>query len=72
MEKEIIILPVHFKTPYHYLSVADFVEFSQDIEIILHSLNKALFDGTVKIEVFIIPPEEGTFLGKLGIAATIL
>lgn len=69
MEKEIIIFPVHFKTPYHYLSVADFVEFSQDIEVIIHSINKLLFDWKNNINVLILPPEEGSFLKKIGIIA---
>ncbi len=31
-----------------------------------------LFDGKLNIEVLVIPPEEGTFLWKLGVMATIL
>jgi hypothetical protein len=63
-QKEIIIFPIHLKTPYHYLSVGEFVEISQNIETILHTLNSVLFNGNLKIEVFVVPPKEGSFYGQ--------
>lgn len=61
------ILPIHFDLPAHAIPLGTFVRTAQQAEAIIRSLNKELFDGKLKYEILVLPPQEGTFLTKLGI-----
>ncbi len=66
--KKIINIPMHFDTgDIHYLPVDDFISFSNDMKNIVCDFNKIIFDNSLNIKVIILPPEDGTFLNKMGI-----
>ncbi len=67
---DIVEFPIHFDIPKHYLKVNDFVSFSIDIERIVQDFNGILFDDLAHVEVFVLTPESGSFLGKWGIRFT--
>lgn len=68
---EIIEFPIHFNVPEHHLRVDDFIAFSVDLKKIVTEFNGKLFHGTTDVEIYILPPESGTFLGKWGINFTV-
>lgn len=67
---DIVELPIHFDVPEHYLKIDEFIGFSTDVQKIVNEFNSRIFAGLSDVEVYIIAPESGTFLGKLGIRLT--
>ncbi len=61
-----VILPIHFNVNKHEIAFRNFVETTRATEKIFNELNQKLFDGKLKYELVIIPPEPGTFLNKIG------
>lgn len=61
------IIPIHFDVPEHYIPFDTFVETASRTRIIIDSLNKQIFEGELQYEFVVFPPEEGTFLAKLGV-----
>jgi hypothetical protein len=70
--KEGQLLPIHFDLPRHVIPLRTFVETAESAGRIAEVINQELFGGTFTLEVVIIPPEEGTFLAKLGIVVTVV
>jgi hypothetical protein len=64
---QIEILPIHFDVPGHQIPLATFVRTAEQTEAVLRALNRELFDGQLQFELFVLPPEEGTFLTRLGV-----
>lgn len=65
--KEGQLLPIHFDLPRHVIPLRTFVETAENASRIAEVINQELFGGTFVLEVVIVPPEEGSFLTKLGI-----
>ena len=63
------IIPLHFNVSDHALPLRDFMATAVQIETIVNEINQELFNGRVKVEVLVLPPEPGTFLTKLAITA---
>jgi hypothetical protein len=61
------ILSVHFDVPQHYLSAKTFVDITICTESLINNLNKEFFAGQVEYQIVVFPPEEGSFLKKIGI-----
>lgn len=68
---ELIEFPIHFNVPNHYLRIDDFVSFSKDMKKIILEFNARTFNNSTTVEIFILPPKDGTFLGKWGIKLTL-
>lgn len=64
---KIQVLPIHFDVPGHAIPLTTFVRTSAQTEAIIRSLNRELFEGRLAIEVVVLPPEDGTFLARLGV-----
>lgn len=68
--KEGQLLPIHFDLPRHVIPLQTFIETAENAGRIAEVINHELFGGSFTLEVVIVPPEEGSFLSKLGIVAT--
>lgn len=66
-EKIIEVIPIHFNVQNHYLPLDEFIETARDVEEILEELNLKIFDGKLRIQILVLPPENGTFLKTIGI-----
>lgn len=64
---EIIEFPIHFDVPNHYLKIDDFVSFSIDLKKIIADFSKEIFDNNIIVDVYILPAEPGSLLGRWGI-----
>jgi hypothetical protein len=62
------IIPIHFDVDAHYVPLHTFVKTAENVEEIIESFNQRLFDGKLQYDLFVLPPEEGTFLSRLGFA----
>ena len=51
----------------HSLSLETFVVTAQSVEEILKDFNEKFFEGKFEIQVFVLPPEDGSFLKKLAV-----
>lgn len=59
---------MHFDTgDIHYLPIDDFVSFSNDMRDIIYDFNKVIFNNSLDIKIIVLPPEDGTFLNRMGI-----
>jgi hypothetical protein len=65
--KPVGIIPIHFDVPEHYIPLDTFIETANQTRVIIDTLNQQLFDGGLQYEFVVFPPEEGSFLTKLGI-----
>lgn len=61
------ILPIHFDLPAHAIPLDTFVRTAEQTEAIIASLNRELFDGKLKYEILVLPPQEGSFKSKIGV-----
>ncbi|MFA5830027.1 MAG: hypothetical protein WC843_06090 [Candidatus Gracilibacteria bacterium] len=66
-ERSIEVISIHFNVPSHYLLLSEFIETANDVEQILQEFNFKFFDAKLNIQILVLPPEEGSFLKKLGI-----
>lgn len=62
------VMPLHFDVPGHYLPLTTFVETANQTRAVIDGFNRELFDGQLKFEFFVLPPEPGSFKAKLGVA----
>ncbi len=60
-------ISIHFDLPGHRIPLSTFVRTAEQTEAVIQSLNRELFEGKLKFELFILPPEDGSFISKLGI-----
>lgn len=65
--KEGQLLPIHFDLPRHVIPLQTFIDTAESAGRIAEVVNQEFFGGTLVLEIVIIPPEEGSFLSKLGI-----
>lgn len=65
--KEGQLLPIHFDLPRHVIPLQTFIDTAESAGRIAEVVNQEFFGGTLLLEIVIIPPEEGSFLSKLGI-----
>jgi len=61
------LLPIHFDLPRHVIPLRTFVETAENAGRIAEVINQELFGGAFVLEIVVMPPEEGTFLSRLGI-----
>lgn len=61
------IIPIHFDVPAHQIPLSTFIRTAEQTEAVIRSFNRQLFDGKLRYELFVLPPEEGTFLSRLGL-----
>lgn len=61
------ILPIHFDLPAHAIPLNTFVRTAEQAATIIDSLNRELFDGKLKYEILVLPPQEGSFKTKIGV-----
>ena len=64
------LLPIHFDLPRHVIPLQTFIETAENAGRIAEVINQELFGGSFTLEVVIVPPEEGTFLSRLGFVVT--
>ncbi|MGB4833520.1 MAG: hypothetical protein WBP40_00640 [Candidatus Moraniibacteriota bacterium] len=69
---DIVEFPIHFNTEEHLLRADDFVAFTKDLEKIGQEFGKNVFGKRAFIQIYVLPPEEGTFLGKWGIGLVVM
>ena len=62
------ILPIHFDVPGHYLSLRTFIETSRQTEFIIANFNREFFYGKLNYEIIVLPPSQGSFKTRLGVA----
>ena len=62
------VIPIHFDVPGHFLPLETFVATANHTRTIVDTFNREFFDGKLVFELLVLPPQEGTFLTRLGIA----
>lgn len=67
----IVELPIHFDTDNHWMKAGDFLAFTKDLEKIGKDFSKNIFGKKVVLQMYVLPPEEGSFLGRWGITLLI-
>ncbi len=69
MDKEIInIIPIHYDVDSHAIDLDVFIKAAQGAKTIALDLGEKLCGKNIQCKVLILPPEEGSYLQKLGIA----
>lgn len=58
-------LYIHFDVKEHYLNLDTFISTAMSAREIIDNFDKSLFRSSLKYEIIVIPPEDGTFLTKL-------
>lgn len=53
--------------PGHEIPLATFIRTASETEAIIRGLSSELFGGDIQIELVVLPPEEGSFLQRLGL-----
>jgi hypothetical protein len=53
--------------PGHQIPLATFVQTSLQTEAVIAGLSRELFGGQLQFELFVLPPDEGSFLHRLGV-----
>lgn len=61
------LLPIHFDLPRHVIPLHTFIETAESAGRIAEVINQELFGGSFTLEIVIVPPQEGSFLSRLGI-----
>lgn len=61
------IIPLHFDVPAHILPLNTFIETAARTRDIIESFNRTLFDGKLVYEIYVLTPEDGSFLNKLAL-----
>lgn len=56
---------IHFNLPEHQISLSNFIETANETQKVLQAFNEIIFDGKPQFEIYVLPPEDGTFLNKL-------
>lgn len=59
-------ISIHFDLPGHQIPLSTFIRTAEQTEAVIRSLNRELFDGNLRYELLVLPPEEGSFKSKLG------
>ena len=63
----IVVLPVHFDVASHSVSLPLFIETATRVARVGEELGRDFFGDGYAQEVLVLPPEDGTFLTRLGI-----
>lgn len=61
------LIPIHFDVPGHYLPLTTFIDTATQTRSIIDAFNREIFAGKLRYELFVLPPDEGSFLTKLGV-----
>lgn len=61
------ILTLHFNIKEHCIPLRDFIDTSRRTVEIINAFNEEVFSNTLRYEVVVLPPEQGTFKSRLGI-----
>ncbi|MBO6773372.1 MULTISPECIES: hypothetical protein [unclassified Thalassospira] len=64
------VLPIHFDVDQHRLPLKDFVETALSAQKIVETFNEEILDNSAKLELFVVPPKQGSFLTLIGIVAS--
>jgi hypothetical protein len=60
------LIPIHFDVPGHHLPLDVFIQTATSTRVIVDAFNDRVFSGKLHYQLVILPPEDGTFLAKLG------
>lgn len=63
---------IHFDVPQHFIKLDTFVATATSAKNVLDALNSALYGGQIDYEIVILPPDEGSFLQKIGVVVGIV
>ncbi len=61
------VIPLHFDVLENYLPLDEFVDTARATKQIIDSLNQNFFDGGLKYEFIVLPPEPGSFKSRFAI-----
>ncbi|MCF6198289.1 MAG: hypothetical protein L3J67_02620 [Hyphomicrobiaceae bacterium] len=67
MTSDTIEIFIHFGVDEHFIPVSDFTISSKSITAIAEAINQHIFNGELKYQLVILPPESGSLLKKVGI-----
>lgn len=67
--RTIEVIPIHFDVPGHEIPLATFIHTASETEAVIRALTTELLGAELQIELFVLPPAEGTFLQRLGVVA---
>ena len=62
------VLPIHFDVPENYLPLATFVDTANQTRAVIDAFNREVFAGNLQFDIFVLPPEEGSFKTRLAVA----
>lgn len=66
MKDDLVKLFIHYDVENHFIPMSDFLTASVSAEKIITDLNNQFYDGKLKYQLVIAPPEDGTFLKSVG------
>jgi len=58
---------IHFDVSEHHLKLETFIQTATHAQDVIKALDKELFDGKLKYDLIVVPPEEGSFLTRLAV-----
>ncbi len=61
---------IHFDVEDHFLSLDTFIQTAESARKVVEALDKTFFQGDLAFEIIVMPPEEGSFLTRLGVFLT--
>lgn len=61
------ILPLHFNTAEHYLSLDEFINTARNTRAIAENINVEFFEGKLQYQIVVLPPKPGGFISLIGL-----
>jgi hypothetical protein len=65
--KTVQILPLHFNTAEHYLSLDEFINTVENTRAIAENINVEFFEGKLQYQIVVLPPKPGGFISLIGL-----
>lgn len=60
-------LYIHFKVEDHFLKLETFIKTAESAQRVMAALDETFFQGSLDYELIVLPPEQGSFLSRLGL-----
>lgn len=67
IDPQVQIVPIYFDVPDFSLPLEEFIQTAKATKQVIDTLNKELFDSRLKYDIYVFPPEKGSFKSRLGI-----
>lgn len=69
-DDEFEVIALHFNVPKHNLPLREFIATASNTQGIIDAFNNEIFNGKLRYELLVVPPESGTFKSFLKVVIT--